>query len=575
MQKITITTILTILFSVILINNAQATIYKTISSGNIDNESIWVPSKPNMRWGFNDTIYINHAVSSKKSINIFGHFIINSRGSLKSSKNIKIKDEAYFTNDGKLYTKNFIADWNHKTCINNSTIKLKASFENRNGTFINNGIITIKKTFNNNDNSIFINNNTINVKKNFTNKSKFYGTGNLRVDGNFLNEWNSDFQSSGKIIIKKKFTNRGSFTATGNITIKGSITNNSNSNITASGITIIKGKIINNGNIEFNNTAIIDGNITNSWSTKFISNDSLNVNGTIINKGDFNVSGNTIIYGDVDNQAIFNNYGNTEIVGDFHNSNAAKEINNHAGANLYISYSLENYNNIINNGRLLVDDYVRGNGDISGNGYLCHSDGETDPTIYYKGNISCNLCSSDPLPIELIKFDVTSIDDTQVSIKWTTATETNNDYFDVLRSEDAINFVSIKRIKGAGNSNSVLNYTFIDKNVENKTYYYAIKQTDFDSKNTMSDIVSVNINNNIEPNIYPNPVQTGGKINIDFSNNEFHKIDIYDISGKLIQSHTGHNMHEAINTDNLKQGIYIITIQNNNNISTEKLIINK
>jgi len=553
MQKITITTILTILFSVILINNAQATIYKTISSGKIDNESIWAPSKPNMRWGFNDTIYINHAVSSKKSINIFGHFIINASGSLSSSKDIVVKEYVYFTNNGKLYAKNFIANWNHKTCVNNSSIELKANFENRNGTFINNGIITIKKAFINK--SVFINNNTLKVKKNFTNKKVFSGTGNLKIDGELINDWSSNFQSSGEITIKKKLINKGSFITTGNITIKKDV--------------------INHGNIEFNNITIIKGDINNSWSTTFISNNSLNVNGTIINKGDFNVSGNTIIYGEVNNKATFNNYGNTEIVGDFHNSNAAIEVNNHSGANLYISYSLENHNNIINNGRLLVDDYVRGNGDISGNGYLCHSDGETDPTIYYKGNISCNLCSSDPLPIELIKFDVTSIDDTQVSIKWTTATETNNDYFDVLRSEDAINFVSIKRIKGAGNSNSVLNYTFIDKNVENKTYYYAIKQTDFDSKNTMSDIVSVNINNNIEPNIYPNPVQTGGKINIDFSNNEFHKIDIYDISGKLIQSHTGHNMHEAINTDNLKQGIYIITIQNNNNISTEKLIINK
>jgi hypothetical protein len=69
---------------------------------------------------------------------------------------------------------------------------------------------------------------------------------------------------------------------------------------------------------------------------------------------------------------------------------------------------------------------------------------------------------SNPLPVELIDFNVIKKMDV-AEISWTTKTENNNDYFTIQRSMDGINFTDLKSIDGAGNSNSKIDYLWIDE----------------------------------------------------------------------------------------------------------------
>lgn len=73
--------------------------------------------------------------------------------------------------------------------------------------------------------------------------------------------------------------------------------------------------------------------------------------------------------------------------------------------------------------------------------------------------------SSAPLPIELLYFKASWKDQQYSSalLEWQTASEINNDYFEIQRSTDAINFTNIHTIPGAGNSNTLLSYEFIDQ----------------------------------------------------------------------------------------------------------------
>lgn len=66
-----------------------------------------------------------------------------------------------------------------------------------------------------------------------------------------------------------------------------------------------------------------------------------------------------------------------------------------------------------------------------------------------------------PLPIELLDFNATLVENTVV-IDWTTASETNNDYFLIERSFDGNSFNTIAQEKGAGNSTQTQTYTITD-----------------------------------------------------------------------------------------------------------------
>ena len=86
-----------------------------------------------------------------------------------------------------------------------------------------------------------------------------------------------------------------------------------------------------------------------------------------------------------------------------------------------------------------------------------------------------------PLPISLLDFNVRPVLN-QVEITWTTASETNNDFFTVERSQDGREFIPIGVVDGAGNSNTILNYKLMDADPYVGISYYRLKQTDFDGK---------------------------------------------------------------------------------------------
>ncbi len=85
-----------------------------------------------------------------------------------------------------------------------------------------------------------------------------------------------------------------------------------------------------------------------------------------------------------------------------------------------------------------------------------------------------------PVPVDWIYFNTEKNLETAM-VTWATATEVNNSHFEIYRSGDGQNWDKIGEVKGYGNSNSVIEYGFTDKQplVIN---YYKLKQVDFDGK---------------------------------------------------------------------------------------------
>jgi hypothetical protein len=114
--------------------------------------------------------------------------------------------------------------------------------------------------------------------------------------------------------------------------------------------------------------------------------------------------------------------------------------------------------------------------------------------------------SNTPLPIELLRFSGYAAGN-ENNIEWETATETNNDYFTLERSQDGIKFEELIKLKGAGNSLNTLYYKTTDSNPYQGRTYYRLKQTDFDGVFSYSEIIAiVNDRENLTvSNLHPNP----------------------------------------------------------------------
>ncbi len=95
------------------------------------------------------------------------------------------------------------------------------------------------------------------------------------------------------------------------------------------------------------------------------------------------------------------------------------------------------------------------------------------------------------LPVELISFNA-KCNGNNVEIYWTTASESNNDYFEIERSMDGLNFSLMTRVSTVnGNSSQPQQYSSIDENPLSGKSYYRLKQTDKDGKFTYSSLVIV------------------------------------------------------------------------------------
>lgn len=179
------------------------------------------------------------------------------------------------------------------------------------------------------------------------------------------------------------------------------------------------------------------------------------------------------------------------------------------------------------------------------------------------------------LPIELMSFTA-ACNGRYVNLEWTTATERNNDYFIVERSDDAINFTEIARVAGAGNSIEQLDYNYTDYSAAGGDNYYRLVQVDYDGTRTASEIVVANCSEaEGEPDVqvFPNPFHNDLTIHMENFGGTIVSIEVYDMLGRIVMQKTigvdGSSEETMLQLDNLSNGTY------NVRISTKELVINK
>jgi hypothetical protein len=173
------------------------------------------------------------------------------------------------------------------------------------------------------------------------------------------------------------------------------------------------------------------------------------------------------------------------------------------------------------------------------------------------------------LPVRLITFAGQRANNINL-LTWKTASETNNQGFEVMRSINGIDFKTIDFVKSQaadGNSTTMLQYTYRDQKVNNLTYYYQLKQIDLDGKATLSNIIRIergDITKTIIGKVYPNPANQSLLTMVQAASAEKLHFTILDASGRIVgqtvnQVDRGNNTIR-LNTSKLGSGIYTLKI---------------
>jgi len=160
------------------------------------------------------------------------------------------------------------------------------------------------------------------------------------------------------------------------------------------------------------------------------------------------------------------------------------------------------------------------------------------------------------LPIQLIDFESSILENGKVKLDWATASELNFDHFDLEKSTDGLSFISIGRVKGSGTTNERHDYSFDDDFPLIGKNYYRLTSVDFDNYRETFKVIVQNYSGEKDFQISPNP-STGRTINLNFNfQNDEGQVAIYDAMGSIVDSVKINETGEVSFTNTLKNGIY-------------------
>ncbi len=186
--------------------------------------------------------------------------------------------------------------------------------------------------------------------------------------------------------------------------------------------------------------------------------------------------------------------------------------------------------------------------------------------------------SGPPLPIKLLEFSGRNAGSKNL-LQWTTATETNSDYFIIERSSDAVVYDRVGRVNAAGFSTAELNYYFTDMNPLNGINYYRLVMTDKDGRSEYSKVISINTNKDRQLDIrYAALLPGTTTLQINSPEAMPAELSIADMNGRIvfktdIQLQKGTATYSR-NTMPLPAGIYFVRLFTGQEAVVKKVLSN-
>jgi len=247
------------------------------------------------------------------------------------------------------------------------------------------------------------------------------------------------------------------------------------------------------------------------------------------------------------------------------------------GTSITINYNFGQYSASQIKGRL--QDVVTGtliDTTISGVGTYTVS----NPGAFNKLKLTLNY--DQPLPVELSAFNAI-VENNNVNLGWSTATETNNKGFSIERKISEDHWKEIVFVPSMGSSSKPTNYSYVDKSLSSGIYFYRLKQIDFDGTSKFSSSVQVTIalptKFELSQN-FANPFNPTTTIRYAIPEKGFVELKVYDILGKEVSTLVNEekevgNYKSEFDGSALSNGVYFYQLLSGSFIETKKMILMK
>ena len=163
-------------------------------------------------------------------------------------------------------------------------------------------------------------------------------------------------------------------------------------------------------------------------------------------------------------------------------------------------------------------------------------------------------------PVELTTFQAEKVADSQSLLTWSTASELNNDRFEVERSVDGVNFEMIGEVAGNGTTTVAQDYDFVDARPAIGTNYYRLRQVDYDGAFEYTDVKHLQFGDIQQSfSAFPNPVSDQLYLTTPFVGDSSVEINVFNNLGQLVlQQSFGAGVRHTLNTVDLPNGLYLV-----------------
>jgi len=202
------------------------------------------------------------------------------------------------------------------------------------------------------------------------------------------------------------------------------------------------------------------------------------------------------------------------------------------------------------------------------------------------GNMTLTITSDVPLPVELTTLEAIAAD-REVTLRWTTASEWDNSYFEVQRKAGAAAWMTVGRVEGSGNSQTTQNYEYTDRAVVNDvTYTYRLLSHDINGAVQEYDMMAeatpgmpIPTEYALEQN-HPNPFNPNTSISYSVREAGFVTLKVYNLIGQEVATLVSARMEAgrytaAFSVKDMPSGVYVYRLEVNNFTAQKKMVLLK
>lgn len=199
-------------------------------------------------------------------------------------------------------------------------------------------------------------------------------------------------------------------------------------------------------------------------------------------------------------------------------------------------------------------------------------DQSMDGGIDFPGSVPISFIGS-VLPVTLVLF-TGQYQEGNLHIQWETASETNNNYFELLRSTDGLNFEVVHTAQGYGTTRTPQAYSYLEvPSPKTSGYYYQLRQVDLDGRSEEFEVIYVPVLG-VEPSylIYPNPAVSGGRFRLAGASG-LTGARLMDVFGTTLKVFSGEELQNSPTMPYLNPGTYCLLLEANHQTQRIRLLI--